>query len=105
MDEAMGILEKLLSLLKSRRFWLYLARSIVAVLFIAAMVGDALGVDIGEVPEDEEALADQLSAAFARVGEIFAAVVALLGLLYDGRKVNADYTTRPAGVKDRVGLN
>jgi hypothetical protein len=103
-DNVMGWLEKAQTLLQSRRFWLYVARAAVSLLVLVGMVMPLLGKEAPDVP-DEEALAERLMARVERVAAIIGAVIVLWQLIADGRQVNADFTVRPPGARDRHGVD
>lgn len=101
--EMMGGLEKLRTLLTSRRFWLYGARLVVTLMVLATFIFPILGQAAPDVPDEEE-LADRLMKAVERIAAILGTVIALVTLIVDGKQVSADYTIRPPGACDRSGL-
>jgi hypothetical protein len=101
-NNVMGFLEKLKTLLESRRFWLYVARAAIALIVLAGFILPLLGQEVPEAPDEEE-LADKLMARFERVAALVGAVIMIWQIIVDGRDLNASYTTRPAGVRDRDG--
>jgi len=103
MDEFMGILEKIKTLLRSRRLWMLLAQAVIAVLLIAGMFVPLLGLDAPDVP-DEDALTDRLAAAGERIAAVIGAVLTIISFFASARQTSADYTLRPPGVKDRTGI-
>jgi hypothetical protein len=105
MQEVMSVLEKIKSLLLSRRFWLFVAQAAIAIVFAAAMVGPIFGaeVDTSELPDDE-ALADQLVAGVEPLAKIFAGLLLILRTLSGAQELTSSYTARPPGSFDKSGL-
>jgi hypothetical protein len=105
MQEVMSVLEKVKSLLVSRRFWLFVAQAAIAIVSLAAIVGPIFGaeIDTSELP-DEEALADQLMAGVERIVALIGGVLVVLRALSGAQELTSSYTARPPGSFDRSGL-
>lgn len=103
MTEAMGILEKIKSLMLSRRFWVLIAQAAVSLLVLAGMIMPALGFDAPDAPPDVDAVTDRLAQAGERIAALLGAVITILALGANTGTTIANYTQRPPGVADRTG--
>ena len=100
MENMMGILEKVESLLRSRRFWIHVAGAAIALLFVFNVVMQAFGGETVDVPETD-ALANRLIALAERIAAVIGAALVILRFLSSGSELIASYSTRPPGVRDR----
>jgi hypothetical protein len=103
MNDAMSFLEKLKSLLLSRRFWLLAAQGAIAIIMLVGMVAPLLGFEAPAVPDEQE-VADRWAKAAERVAAVIGAVITILAFLKNGGNLMQDYTVRPPGVRDREGV-
>ena len=103
----MNTLEKITSLLNSRRFWMLVAQGASVLVALVSMIAPLLNfeINISDMPELEpEALANTMFAFAQNIAALTAGVTLVWKMLSNTQAVSADYTTRPAGVADRVGL-
>jgi hypothetical protein len=102
MSETMNLLEKVGSLLQSRRLWVLLAQGVAVLIAIVGLVAPVLDYEVPELP-DEEALAARLESAAAKFAALLMSAVAIFKWLSGAQQLSTDYTFRPAGTNDRIG--
>lgn len=98
MNDALSWLEKINTLLSSRRLWLTSAEAVLAVIAILVIVAPALDVDVdtSNLPDDE-ALADRLIAGTRSIAALIGGVVIVLRELASFANLRDSYHNRPPG--------
>ena len=98
----MNTLEKILSLLNSRRLWLLIAQAAVTLVFIAGLVAPLFDreIDTRDLPESE-ALVDRLMGYAAIFSALLSAFLGIWIVLGGAQELTRSYSERPPGVRDR----